>query len=120
MRIVFAVAVLLSLASRVSAETAPLTFVTEYVRELGVNEHMRELAEKDTTVEFRTFRSFALFAKLPSGTAEFVCLLSMGSAFEGGLAEGALAGGFTCDFRRLRVFMLISRAIPVSSAFSHS
>jgi hypothetical protein len=31
----------------VAAETSHLVFVTEYVRELGVNEHMRELGEKD-------------------------------------------------------------------------
>lgn len=33
--------------TRAAAETSQLAFVTEYVRELGVNEHMRELGEKD-------------------------------------------------------------------------
>ncbi|MGH7487054.1 MAG: hypothetical protein ACREMY_15835, partial [bacterium] len=34
-------------ATGFAAETSPLAFVTEYVRELGVNERMRELGEKD-------------------------------------------------------------------------
>jgi len=47
MRMIFAMAALVLLASRVAAETPRLTFVTEYVRELGANERMRELAQHD-------------------------------------------------------------------------
>jgi hypothetical protein len=34
-------------ASQIAAETSRLAFVTEYVRELGINEDMRERAQKD-------------------------------------------------------------------------
>jgi hypothetical protein len=45
--LVLAAALIALPASRAAAETSHLAFVTEYVRELGVNEHMRELGEKD-------------------------------------------------------------------------
>jgi hypothetical protein len=47
---IFVLAALLLLllpATRAAAETSRLAFVTEYVRELGVNENMRALAEHD-------------------------------------------------------------------------
>jgi hypothetical protein len=47
MKIILALAALLLSATGAEAETPHLTFVTEYVRELGVNERMRELGEKD-------------------------------------------------------------------------
>ncbi len=48
MKIVIALSALL-LAATARAETPHAVFVAEYVRELGVNEHMRELGEKDVT-----------------------------------------------------------------------
>jgi hypothetical protein len=47
MKFILALAVLLFSATGLAAETSHLAFVTEFARELGVNEHMRELGEKD-------------------------------------------------------------------------
>lgn len=46
-RLILLAALMALPATRVAAETSHLVFVTEYARELGVNEHMRELGEKD-------------------------------------------------------------------------
>jgi hypothetical protein len=48
MKSILALVVLaLSATGVAAAETPHLAFVTEYARELGVNEHLRELGEKD-------------------------------------------------------------------------
>lgn len=48
-RSVLAVVLFAAVTSPLAAETSHLAFVTEYVREFGVNEHMRALAEHDVT-----------------------------------------------------------------------
>jgi hypothetical protein len=47
MRFVIALAALLLSVTALAAETLHLTFVSEYVREIGVNEELRELAAKE-------------------------------------------------------------------------
>ncbi len=47
MNMIFALVGLLLSTTGLAAETSHLAFVSEYVRELGVNERMRELGEKD-------------------------------------------------------------------------
>lgn len=47
MRVVIALAVLVFSATGLAAETSHLAFVSEYVREIGINEELRELAAKE-------------------------------------------------------------------------
>lgn len=49
MRFIVALAALLLSATGLAAETSHLTFVSEYIREIGINEELREVAFKDVT-----------------------------------------------------------------------
>jgi len=101
-------------ASQVAAETSRLAFVTEYVRELGVNERMRELGEKDLAEAGEDKRA----EMIRSGTRIILELTSQIDMLKGATLDppfDTLPGAIT-DFYRQKIDVY-QKTVDIGTAF---